>query len=182
MLSNKSLDADVRFASYYLKVLQDADYRYRQGGSESRKALELFDIELDGIKFVFEHLSHQLLPEAINRLCCELYRAGRQLFYLRLHPTEHVRWAELAVTAAQLLGDQRVESLCRGGLGVAQSALGDFPAALANLSQYLDAARKRRDRRAEAVALGNLGMVYTKLGQAAAAINCHDQQLPSCSN
>src|SRR5438309_5405840 len=99
---DKLLDADVRYASYYLKVLQDADYRYRQGGSESRKALELFDIELDGIKFVFEHLScNHLLQDATNRLFCELYRVGRRLFYLRLHPTEHVRWAQLAVTAAQ---------------------------------------------------------------------------------
>jgi tetratricopeptide (TPR) repeat protein len=172
------MQLDLRHASHYMGLLLHANRLYERGREHSRKALALFEEERSSIEVAFGRAAAYAAENlAAADLCCHFYEAGARLFYLRLHPLTHIRWAEDAVAAARRCRDRRAESHCLGGLGVACAAVGDFRRAMESLQKRLEMARGDGDREGEATTLGNMVTIHTKLGEARRAVACHEQQL-----
>jgi tetratricopeptide (TPR) repeat protein len=87
------------------------------------------------------------------------------------HWNEAASLGQAALTAARTVGDRQGQAWALNQLGIVQELTGDYPVAVANLTQALQLYRDLRDRHGQACALHQLGVVQWLIGdyQAAAA-------------
>jgi tetratricopeptide (TPR) repeat protein len=167
-----------RYAGHYLQILEAADDLYATGSDAVILGLALFDAEWTNIQAGHEWVAaHQQDDDTVAEWCVRYPDAGVYCLSLRQHPREHIRWAELALAAAQRLKQRQWESSPLGNLGIAYHNLGDYRRAIEYHEQHLKIAREIGDRHGECIALGNMGVVYKDLGEYRRAIEYHEQAL-----
>jgi tetratricopeptide (TPR) repeat protein len=171
-------EAERRHAAHYLEVASAADDLYLKGGDAILKGLRLFDTEWANIRAGQAWAAvHAEQDEEAAKLCNRYPDAATYCFDLRLHPREHIKWLEAALSAARRLRDRRAEGARLGNLGIAYKQLGEARRAIEYYEQHAAIARQIGDRRGEGNALGNLGTAYRHLGRAGAAIHYYEQAL-----
>lgn len=99
------------------------------------------------------------------------------LLSLRLTPSLYIPYLEIALAAAQRIGDKGKIGVKLSNLGNAHHSLGDAHTAIAYHEQALAISRDIGDRHGEGNHLGNLGNTHRNLGDAHTAISYHEQAL-----
>src|SRR5688572_3123488 len=123
---NKLLEASIRYALHYEKVLSEAQTMYLRGGDNSNSALSLFDHEwsqiLAGHGYGREYLNQDRRAASI---CSNYADIAAHLLDLRLSPKDRIHWIAYGITAAIQLDD--VKARCRhlSNFGLAYTNLGD---------------------------------------------------------
>jgi len=103
--------------------------------------------------------------------------AGKDIFYLRQHPREWIRWLKIALAAARRLKNRANEGVALGTLGLAYRNVGETQRAIQFHEQHLTIARELGDRRGEGTVLWNMSLSLDQLGQRAKAIQYAEQSL-----
>jgi tetratricopeptide (TPR) repeat protein len=175
---DESAGAALRHARHYLEVIRIASGLYVQGGESMMRGLAFFDLEWGNIQagqsWAAAHAQSDL--EAAT-LCNDYPSYGNDIFVLRQHPRESIRWREAALAAARELKDREGESVHLGNLGIAHLSLGEYRCAIEYFEQVLNITREIGDRRSKGAALGNLGIAHLFLGDCHRAIEYHEQRL-----
>ena len=168
-----------RHAIYYVTVLAAAEQLYLEGGDALARGLALFDLEWGNIQFGHAWVATQGgdTEDDVIRLAMGYPTAGMNIFDLRQHPRDGIRWQEIALAAARRLNDRANEGIALCILGLAYQHLGEFQRAIQFFEEYLTIVRELRDRKNEASALGNLGNAYLLLGENEHAIQFYEQAL-----
>ncbi|HYH84078.1 MAG TPA: tetratricopeptide repeat protein [Pyrinomonadaceae bacterium] len=168
----------MRHATQYLKVLEECDELYLQGGEAIKTGLARYDAELRNIEAGQKWACEQSGgDEAAAQLCNAYPNAGVYMLSLRQHPRENIFWLEAALAAARQLQDRAAEGRHLGNLGIAYAALGETRRAVEFHEQALIVLREIGDRRGEGSVLGNLGLAYADLGETRRAIEFYEQRL-----
>ena len=180
------VDAQQKHATYYSKVLSQAEKFYKMGGTNLLAGLKLFDREWANIK-VGQAWVKNIIPvsskfkksdlKSVLQLASSYAGVGGYVFNLRLHPTDKIDWLETGLKAARMMRDQGNEGVHLGNMGNAYADLGEARKAVGYLERALWIARKIGDRRNEEAWLGNLGLAYADLGETRKAIEYHEQAL-----
>ena len=89
-----------------------------------------------------------------------------------------LRWNELEIQAARIVGDLKREAVALNNRGWLYDSLGERDRALRFLQQALPLRRAIGDRQGEAVALNNIGSIYNSLGERDRALEYFQQALP----
>jgi tetratricopeptide (TPR) repeat protein len=162
-------EAAARLAAYYTELAQ----------TESEKGLEGYH-RLDAER---AHLM-RVLAGCVER---EDWEAARSLvgavgshdgyLHIRCHWTERIIAIKTGVTAAQKLGERRVEGVFLDFLGTTYRDLGQVEQAIEYHQQALTINQEIGDQQTEGICLGNLGNAYRDLGQVEPAIEYHEQAL-----
>lgn len=165
-------------ATYYWKLLAQANELYLKGSEEMIGGLTLFDVERENIE-AGQAWSVSLIgkDEAATRLSIYYYFAGVYVLVLRLHPKERISWLEAGLKAAHLLNLKEAEGAALGNLGLAYMDLGEARKAIELYEQNLEIVRQTNDRLGQGAALGNLGIAFANLGETRKAIEFHEQSL-----
>jgi tetratricopeptide (TPR) repeat protein len=170
--------ADLRHARHYLEVICLAGDLYTQGGDSMMRGLALFDLEWGNIQAGQSWAAARAESDRdASTLCNEYPGYGADIFALRQHPRESIRWREAALTAARKLKHRQAEGVHLGNLGITYDALGEYRRAVESHEKCLDIARETGDRLGEGQALGNLGLAYHSLGDYRRAIEHYEKQL-----
>jgi tetratricopeptide (TPR) repeat protein len=143
------------------------------GPPSAKAALMWLDAERATLVAVCLHAARNDWPTLAIRLAATLYSYLDNGGY----PADAVTVHTEARHAAQSLGDRGAEAGALISLGVVHWQMGNYPAAIDELTQSLELFRAVGDVRGEARALGNLGVAYTKTGQLELSIGFHDQAL-----
>jgi tetratricopeptide (TPR) repeat protein len=180
-------DVHLRYAKYYNDVLSGADDLFMKGGENVLTGLKLFDLEWPNIQagqawaksIVREAGVKENRPEKkyALELCSSYPLVGAHVLSLRLHPSESIRWLEIALDAARKLKNRASEGAALGNLGTDYYNLGDYRKAIEFYEQHLAITKEIGDKRGEGAALGNLGLAYHRLGDYRKAIEFHEQRL-----
>jgi hypothetical protein len=184
------LDMYQRFAEHYSDVLRDAGDLYRQGGEAVLDGLKLFDLEWSNIRAGrawAEGVTIQAVGSGVKKLSPEKEKAlqlcstyplyGMNVLFLRLHPSELIRWLETALTAARELDDRGNEGAILGNLGTAYHSLGEYHKAIEHHEQVSVITREFGDRQAEGTSLCAIGIDYYSIGKYWKAIEFYEQAL-----
>ena len=136
-------------------------------------ALRWLDAERATLVAVCVHAAREGWPEHAVRLAAILYS------YLDNggHPADALTVHTEAWHAARLLGDAAATANALTNLGVVSWQLGQYPQAIAHLTQALALAQQAGDGRGEARILGNLGVVHSATGQCEISAAYHKQAL-----
>ena len=172
--------ARMRHAMHYTSVAALADELYKKGGENLLLGLKLFDGERTHIDAGWSWAREQAGggSQEIDPLLLNYAEATYEIGDLRHHKRrERIPQFEVAVGAAQRLGNKRMEGNALGILGLAYAALGQARKAIEYYEQWLQIAREIGDRRGEGQALGNLGNAYAALGETRKAIEYFEQVL-----
>lgn len=155
-----------RHASYYLDVLRKTGKLYMQGGEALGRGLALFDQERSNIESGQSWAENNLQADRrAAELCKDFPAVAVELLDLRQHPLDSIRWLEVGITAAKLLGDRSVEAKHLDNLASAYAGSGRPDMAVFYSSQALDIFREINDRQGELLALTNLGQSYRLSGE-----------------
>ena len=169
--------AALRHAGHYIEVLRETTRLYREGGGSVLHGLKLFDTEWSNIRVGQAWAAAHAGDTRDAAEHCIAYSGAGFVLNLRLHPSEWIRWLEVARSTAVSLGDRRGEGFALGNLGLAFSDLGEPEKAIGYYEQTLEVSREIGDQWAEGAALGNLGVAYSALGEFEKAIDIHEQAL-----
>ena len=179
-------DAQQKHATYYSKVLSQAEKFYKMGGRNLLAGLKLFDREWANIK-VGQAWVKNIIPiisklkksdsKSVLELANSYANDGANVLDLRLHPHDNIIWFETGLKAAKMMGNRSAESAHLGNLGGAYSSLGETRKAIGYMERALTIVRKIGDRRGEGNCLGNLGNAYAGLGETRKAIEYCEQAL-----
>lgn len=112
-------------------------------------------------------------PASEVRIDCLL--AAAQLLYLRSRSAQALAPAQAAGALARRLGAWPLLRKALSFAGVMHTDVGDLPAAVACLSEALDAARHLDDPAAEAPVWSNLGLALQNAALYAEALRCHER-------
>jgi tetratricopeptide (TPR) repeat protein len=170
---------ELRHAGLAEKDLREANLLYAKGGEESRRMLREKEGELwPRIRRAQAWTAkHYLGNVRAARLCSSYPFVGELLVYLRLSPSERLRWGEAAVAAARRIKDRHAEAAHRHKLAMACLDIGEFRRAIPNLKQGAAINRKIKRPAYEASDYGGLGLAYAGLGEHARAIEFYDKAL-----
>lgn len=113
----------------------------------------------------------------VTRLGMTYPNAGAYVLDLRLHSRDRICWLDIALAAAQRLGDRKGEANALGNIGNAYADLGETHRAIQFYEQALLILRELDDRRGQGALLGNLGVAYAALGETRRAIQFYEQAL-----
>ena len=143
------------------------------GPASAKDALVWLDAERATIVAACVHAARHEWPSHAVKLAATLYS------YLDNggHPAEAVAVHTEARHAARSMGDRAAEAGALISLGVVHWQMGDYPAAIDEVTQSLELFREAGDGRGEARALGNLGVVHTSTGDLELSIDFHEQAL-----
>jgi tetratricopeptide (TPR) repeat protein len=171
-------EARRRHALYYHDVLAKADDLYLKGGANVLRGLRLIDLEWANIQTGQAWVADQPSNDRdVAELAYGYSISGIYCLTLRIRPTVQLKWLEIALKAAQQLGNRSWEARVLRNLGVAYAKLGENRSAIEFYEQDLAIAREIGDRREEGRAIGNLGLAYANLGETHPAIKLYDQGL-----
>ena len=176
-------DADaarMRHAMHYARVAALADDLYLKGSENVLLGLKLFDGERAHIDVGWSWAQEQADggSQEIDQLLLNYAEATYYIGDLRHHKRrERIPQFEVAVGAAQRLGNKRMEGNALGILGLAYAALGETRKAIEYYEQWLQIAREIGNRTGEGRVLGNLGLAYAALGETRKAIEYYEQRL-----
>ena len=165
-------------ATHYKTVLATIDDTYLEGGAKIQQALMLFDLEWRNIGAgqAWAEVEAERDDQAAE-LGMAFPNAGAFIFNLRQHPSERIRWLELAVSSARRLKQRGSEGIALGNLGIAYSDLGETRQAIKFYEQALLILRDMGNRKGEGGVLGNLGLAYANLGDTGKAVEFQEQRL-----
>ena len=172
--------ARMRHAVHYAEVAALADNQYLEGSGNVLLGLKLFDGERTHIDAGWSWAQRQAgggsqgIDQLLLNYTNATYYVGNLRYDKRL---ERIPQLEVAIDAAQRLGDKRREGNAMGTLGVAYADLGETHKAIEYFEQWLQISREIGDRRGEGSAMGNLGLAYATLGEARKAIEYLEQDL-----
>jgi tetratricopeptide (TPR) repeat protein len=143
------------------------------GPASAKDALIWLDAERATLVAVVVYAAHHDWPAHAVKLAATLYS------YLDNggHPAEAIAVHTEARHAASSMGDRAGEAGALISLGVVHWQMGNYPAAIDEVTQSLELFREAGDGRGEARALGNLGVVYTSTGDLELSVGFHDQAL-----
>ena len=170
--------ARLRYAKQVIRVIDQANRRYQEGGEGALAGLSQFDQGRAHREAVREWLWAQPADPVIDTLLWDEANATVSIEELR-DPVQTVqlpRWERAAVVARRH-GDRRGEGMALGYLGIAYWSLGEARRAIGYYEQWLVIAREVGDQRREGQALGNLGIAYQALGEVRRAIGYYEQRL-----
>ena len=164
----------IRIARHYQKVLESADRLYQ--GGQVVEAVANFETAWPQIRDNFRWAQDNLeKDEEAVRICC-LYPSAR-ILHLRLKPLARGEWINTQLLAARALGDQRLQGLAYGELGVVHFAMGDSRNAIELYERSCEITRQFGDRRHESVLLNRIGTAYAELGDTRRAVEFHEHAL-----
>jgi tetratricopeptide (TPR) repeat protein len=173
-------DATKRHATYYLKVLTEANTLCEKGRADFTRGLRLFDLERTNIQTGQLWAADNTERDRSAAILCNSYaKEGWHLFEARLKPRDRARWSESGLIAARKLRDRPSESAHLNHLGVAFKNMGDMRQAIRHINQALDISRELGDRGAEGLILINLANAYSFLGKKQEAIELYERSLVS---
>ncbi len=178
-------DSEQRYAKYYLKVLSEANRLYQNGGKNIIMGLELFDRDWTNIR------SGQILVKGLTqnsgktnnktklkfalRMASSYASEGANILELRLHPHDRIYWLEIAIKAAQRMGDRNAMYVHLNNLANTYLDIGEASKAIEYYEQDLAIARKNGNHEGEGILLGNLGIAHKNLGEVHKAIEYYKQ-------
>lgn len=167
-----SMAAAERHATYYLKLLRDAETLYLQGGESISRGMSLFDREWQHIKegqaWATQHLAESSTAAHLTMAYSD---AGSHCLQLRLHPLEWIQWLDASLTASRQLQNRNYECAALGNLGNAYHSTGNYTLAIEYHQLLLTVSQEIRERYYEGSALGGLGRDYFSLGDYSKAID-----------
>jgi tetratricopeptide (TPR) repeat protein len=167
-----------RHARNYLEVIRLAGDLYEQGGESMMRGLALFDLERSNIQAGQAwSVAHADVDKVAAQLCSDYPDWAPNVFNLRQHPREEIKWLESARAAAHQLGDHAAEGRHLGMLGYTHDDVGEYDRAIGYYQKALAIAREIGDRRSEGTTLGNLGVAYKNQGEHGHAIEFYEQHL-----
>ncbi|MGA7731442.1 MAG: tetratricopeptide repeat protein [Chloroflexia bacterium] len=170
----------MRHAVHYAGVAALADELYQKGGENLLLGLKLFDGERAHIDAGWSWAQAQVGggSQEIDQLLLDYAHVTVYLGDLRYDKRrERISQFEVAIGAAQRLGNKDAEGRVLSNLGVAYEDLGETRKAIGYHEQHLQITREIGYRRGESGALGNLGVAYAALGETRKAIGYHEQHL-----
>ena len=171
-------DAHLRHAEHYRAILNVANQLYEQGGDALEQGLDWFDRDWTNIRSGLNWAAENFGSDSAAAMLCSQYvDSGAEIFQLRLHPRQRLKWLRAALIAAQLSKDRAREGKHSGNLGITYGLLGRLSEAKPCVEQHLAIARELGDRQGEGRALGNLGNLYNLIGERQKAIELYQQRL-----
>jgi tetratricopeptide (TPR) repeat protein len=111
------------------------------------------------------------------RLCSSYPFVGELLVYLRLPPSERIRWGEAALAAARRIRDRHAEAAHLHKLAMAYIDLGKFQRAIPYLEEGAAINHDIQRLEYEAADLGGLGLACAGLEDHRRAIHFYDEAL-----
>ncbi len=112
-------------ASFYLSIARKAEESYLEGGPRILEGLRLFDAELSQIRAgQLWSATNSTQDRAAAQICIQ-YSLAYHVLQLRMDGRDQVKSLQVALQAAQDLGDRIAEAIHSGNLGVACRNLGD---------------------------------------------------------
>jgi tetratricopeptide (TPR) repeat protein len=159
----------VRYAQYYLNLLEQLNSLFKSGRASTQKAIEQFDTEFSQISqaqnwsaSVFRDPNY---VEAIW-LCVDYPGAGLELLSLRLPLVTWIDWLETAFEADQMHDEKdSIADYLLNTLGGAYESAGRFEDASTCFKNALRVALRLENRVTEGLSLGNLGLICSRYGQ-----------------
>lgn len=168
-------EAQIRHASHYRDVAEEADQLYLKGYNNVLWGLELFDCERLHIEAAFEWLAPRRDKASAALLVSLVSAVSNTGQSLRFHPQQLIRWLEGQRVAAVTTKDRQAEGVALGNLGVVFLRLDEPRKAIEFYEQALAIDREIGDRRSEGTSLGNIGNAYFLLGEPGKAVNFHEE-------
>lgn len=178
-LSDAERDAGARWhAEHYQRALAAANALYLKGGDEIVRGLALFDRDRANIESGQAWAAANTESDESAAILCIAYQdAGAEMFHLRHHPRERIRWLEAMLTAARRLNRRDAERRALGNLGAAYHHLGDIGRAIDFYNQSLDISRETGDRVNEWRTLLNMGVIHKDLDDPRDALELYERAL-----
>ena len=171
-------EAQYRHASLYLSLLQDAEKRYRQGGTDQLEGLAIFSTNLSNIQvgqsWAEKHLGSN---RPADTLFCGYLLARIEFDHNRLHPQEHIRSLQHALDLIKDLRELPTFMALHNNLGAAYARLGLQEEAASYYQMALAMTRGLDLPEREAEVLTNLGLVYVDQEKLPQAIECYERAL-----
>jgi tetratricopeptide (TPR) repeat protein len=166
-------------ASYFEKVLRKANDLYSKGGQKGTSALQQIDSELWPHILESQKWAAQNYTENVEaaKLASSYPFVGELLVYLRLPPSDRVRWGEAAAAAARRIKDRHAEAAHLHKLAMACLDMGEFRRAIPYLKQGVVINRKIKRPAYEASDLGGLGLAYAGLEDYRRAVHFYNKAL-----
>ncbi len=170
--------AEKAHAEFFAERARAAKEMYKQGNESFFKGLVLFDDNLTNIRAgQVWSAAYAEQDEEAAWLCTEYPDAAGYLMDLRLGAREQIRWLEQAVSAAQKLGDKKVEGSRIGAMAIVYRNSGQTTKAIEFFEQALNIADEMQDEQNKAAHLGNLGLAFADLGEFQKAIEYYLQAM-----
>ncbi len=174
---NRCYRLSMLHARYYIRVAEQAQQQFIDGGEGARTALDRFDLERAQLEAGRTWLSKHVGDSKADKLLVDNANATIHIGDLRYaKQTERIPQWIRAIDAAQRIENRGAQGAFLGNLGLDYAALGDTDNAIDCYRQRFTIARAIGDRRGEATVLGNLGSAYAALGDKRRAIDCYEQQ------
>jgi tetratricopeptide (TPR) repeat protein len=121
--------------------------------------------------------THDAVQHDLPKLAYHLADALQPLFILHQHNREEVEIGELALRAAQQLGDNPAQNNMRKRLARTYTYLGHIDRAEHHIDEMLSRCRANGDRSGEASALKSLALLLVKLGRLGQAVGIFERTL-----
>lgn len=172
---------NLRYAIYYLEILEKADRLYRKGAAQAIGSRRLIDANIENIvsgqRFAAELFKNEPSDMEFARLCIGYTQCD--CISQRLFPATHYEWQMVALMAGEQLNDVKITIVQHGASGSAHTITGELMLARNAYLNQLQLARTNNDQFGESDALGNLGNVYLELGEIDTSLNFYRQQIAS---
>ena len=118
--------AFLRYAKHYYQALRQMNNLHKEGNDAITSALSIFDVEWPNIQHAFQWLLENIRED--NKaaiLCCYYPDLGVFILRNRQNLQQRMTWLEVAVEAAQIIGDKSMEAIHSGNLGLVYNAIGE---------------------------------------------------------
>jgi len=165
-IMDRMADRRRRHAAHYLESLKHASVIHDDEGILD--GLRLYDADASHIRDAFEWCAAHLDDPECASMCEQFARSGTSLLHLRQGIEERLRWREVALKAAEALGDHAAQShhaahLCRA-LDRQAKTPEEFQAAIRYGDRAVGAARIAQSILHESEALNHRGNACRHLG------------------
>jgi tetratricopeptide (TPR) repeat protein len=167
--------SEIEFARHYLKVLQESQRLYLQGGRAYAQALQIFHSERENIRhgWVLSNGPAESNDEAAE-ICWSYTRAGYNVLLDRLPAEELKLWCERSLFIAKHLNNRAAELSPRTLLGLTHKSIGEYSAAEECFREAATLAHEIEDYESAAIAHHHLGQALEDRGLSYEAIENYE--------
>lgn len=165
----------LRFAHHYLNLLKDANQLYLQSGQYHTQGVELFNHEIENIRYGWAWSNKQREEvEKAAQICWSYTSWGSNILLNRLPATELKAWCQASLSVAKRLYNLEAELGPLTLLGLAHESLGEYNSAEEYFRQALSVTVDLGDTYNSAIVQENLGRTLADRGHWHEAIEIYE--------
>ena len=166
----------IKFARYYLNMLQESQRLYLEGGGAFAQGLQVFNTERENIRYGWAVSSRQAeSSEEAAEICWSYTRAGYNVLLDRLPAEELKLWCQKSLFIAKHVNNRAAELSPLMLLGLTHNSIGEYSAAEERFREAATLAHEIKENESAAIAHHHLGQALEHRGFSYEAIEHYEQ-------